>query len=189
MIPEFYELKYVIENNEWHHKDSVFNHTVSVMLNLGKLFQKYNKRLTGHMNRKIGSYSARKLLFLSALLHDIAKKETIAVKKGITSCPRHGLKGAVKAGFIVKRFDLSAKEKNFVASIIRNHLLIYKMFLMGAKTRSKSEAKHKSILIELSLLSIADMLGTQFKAENPEEFQKRLRFYEDVLERRLGNLY
>lgn len=187
-LPEFYELQYVVENNEWHHKDSVFNHTMSVLLNLEKLFEKYNKQLNRHLNRKIDSHSIRELLFLSALLHDIAKKETMTIKKGITSCPKHELKGALKAKKMLERFDLSAKERNFAASIIRNHLLIYNMFQMRSKMRSKSEALHESILIELSLLSIADVLGTQFKAKNPEEFQKRLRFYESVLKHSSNNL-
>jgi len=31
LIPEFYELEEIIENNDWHNNDSVLNHTISVL--------------------------------------------------------------------------------------------------------------------------------------------------------------
>ncbi len=37
LLPEFYELKKVIENNEWHNQEPVFDYTLSVLGNLGKI--------------------------------------------------------------------------------------------------------------------------------------------------------
>lgn len=179
-LPEFYELKKIIENNEWHIKDYVFNHTINVLINLEKLFKKY-ANLNKYLNRKIGHHSRKQLLFLSTLLHDIAKKDTIIKKRGITSCPAHDIKGGIKAKRILKRFDLSASEINFVAKIVRKHALLYNMLRMTHKSRDLQIARHKDILVELSLLSIADMLGSQLKIKNPEKFKKGMYFYKDIL--------
>ena len=43
-LPEFYELKDVIENNEWHNNDSVFNHTIVVLEKLEELLKKTNEK-------------------------------------------------------------------------------------------------------------------------------------------------
>lgn len=92
LIPEFYELKKVIENNNSHHKESVFDHTFSVFDNLGKTLRKLNKK--------------NELLKLAALFHDIAKKETIIINdNGLTSCPGHEDGGLGQSKENIKTFQ------------------------------------------------------------------------------------
>lgn len=40
LIPEFYELKEIVENNPWHNNDSVLNHTISLLKELEELIKK-----------------------------------------------------------------------------------------------------------------------------------------------------
>jgi len=72
-LPELYELKDVIEINTWHDHDPVFNHTLNVMKNLLALEKKLGAKGNALLSRRIGFHTRRELLFLAAMLHDIAK--------------------------------------------------------------------------------------------------------------------
>ena len=64
MIPELYELEQIIENNQSHINDPVFNHTVSVLTKLGGRFKKVDRRVADYLAQKIDSYSRKySLLF------------------------------------------------------------------------------------------------------------------------------
>lgn len=48
LIPELYKLNGVIENNDWHNKETAFEHTLSVLDNLEKIIRglkKENKKI------------------------------------------------------------------------------------------------------------------------------------------------
>ncbi len=177
-IPEFYELEEIVENNDWHINQSVFKHTLSVLKNLNNLFRKYTFEFGKPLNAKISKYSRKQLLFIAALLHDIAKKETIKNHKRFTECPHHEAKGAVKARKILMRFDLSQKEKDFVIKIIRKHGLTHKLPVSNGKYFAAFKKRNEDIFLELILLAIADMQGTMLKIRSPDDFKKRFEFYE-----------
>ncbi len=178
-LPEFYELREVIENNDWHPNEPVFSHTISVLSHLEKLLKKYRK--IKKPDEKIGNCTRKQLLFLSALLHDIGKKESIATKKGITYCPRHEIKGSLKAKKILDRINLSGKGRAFVISMIRNHGLAHKLAGAGAKSLGRFKAKNKSIFTESILLAMADTLGSRLKQKRPGDFRRRINFYKQML--------
>lgn len=46
-LPEFYELKKVTENNNWHNNESTFNHTIQLLKNVRLLT---NKRHGGYLS-------------------------------------------------------------------------------------------------------------------------------------------
>lgn len=117
-------------------------------------------------------------MFIAALLHDIAKKETIKNHKIFTECPRHEAEGAVKARKILTRFDLSQKEQDFVIEIIKKHGLTHKLPASDRKYLAAFKRKNKDIFLELILLAIADVQGAMLKTGNPDDFKKRMVFYE-----------
>lgn len=51
-LPEFYELKGVIENNSWHSNDPVFDHTLAVLKELEKLLKSANDKINSILSEK-----------------------------------------------------------------------------------------------------------------------------------------
>jgi UTP:GlnB (protein PII) uridylyltransferase len=186
-LPEFYELKAVMENNAWHNRDSTFNHTLTVMEELEKLLNKTGSRVKRHLAEKIGCHTRRELLILAALLHDIAKKEALKAEGKNTYFPGHEEASALKAGKILSRFDISPDEKEFVTDIIRNHNAIHLLLDSddgGAEERvERCRKAHSGIFTELVLLSIADTLGSQLRENAPKNFRFRMRVLRDALDR------
>jgi UTP:GlnB (protein PII) uridylyltransferase len=184
-IPEFYELKKVVENSDWHNNDSVFNHTLTVFSHLEKILKKAKKGILRPLNKKIDYCTRKEILFLAAIFHDIAKKEMIVKKGSKTSTPGHEKEGAKKVRKILSRFDLSRKEKNFVAEIIKNHDTVHLFLKSDIKNRDKSLGKFKNnsnVFWEIMLLGMADTLGCQPKGEAvTSEVRARIKFYKKLL--------
>ncbi len=61
IIPEFYELKKVVENNDWHNKETVFNHTLSVLDNLEKIIRNSKKKIRQALNKTVGKNTKKNL--------------------------------------------------------------------------------------------------------------------------------
>ena len=182
-IPEFYELKSVIENNDWHKNDSVFSHTLTVLGWLEKILKKTKRDILNHLSEKIDYCTRKELLMLAALFHDIAKKETIIKKGNKTSCLCHEEKGSIKVRKILSRFNLSKREKVLVSRIINNHDLIHLILKLDSNEREKAFARFKksNVFWETALLGAADTLGCQPKKEAISEVGYRLKFYKKLL--------
>jgi UTP:GlnB (protein PII) uridylyltransferase len=184
-IPEFYELKNVVENNAWHENDSVFDHTLSVVGSLLTVIQDSGEKVISVLNQKVDRNTRHDLLFLATLFHDIGKKETIIKNNGITSCPDHESKGAEKTKPILERFDLSQKEKNWIFTLIKHHGEIN--FVLNEKDGTLAQRyaavqnDFSDIALELILFSIADVQGSQVNKKNPAEGEYRVNFLKTVL--------
>jgi len=185
-LPEFYEQEEIVENNPWHNNDSVLNHTISLLRELEELIKKSTDKIKARLDKKINTYSRKKLLFLVAFFHDIGKKETYKKEKDITKCLGHEEVGAIKLKTILPRFDLSENERKFVIKIVRNHgffhdILNYPEENLDKKTE-EFEGKYPDIFLEVILLSIADMCGSQLKLNKPEEFNFRMNFLNKIID-------
>ena len=186
-LPEFFELKKCIENNNWHKNDSVFSHTLNVLEELKKLLKIINNKINSYLNQKIDNYSKRDLLFLSTLFHDIGKIYTITTEENkFTSCLKHEKVGSEKVKDILKRFDLSKKEKAIVINIIKYHGEIHPIFSSKNTNIEKQFAdfkqRHHDIFIELILLGMSDTFGSQLRENNMEEYNFRSDFYKRIIE-------
>lgn len=186
LIPELYELEEIIENNPWHNNDNVLNHTISLLRELEELIKKPNDKIKVYLDKKINTYSRRKLLFLAALLHDIGKKETYKKEKDITECLGHEEVGAVKLKTILPRFNLSENEEEFVIKIVRNHGVIHEILNYPDENPEKKteefKKRHPEVFLEIIILAIADMLGSQLKDNRPEEFNFRMGFLNKIID-------
>ena len=182
LIPEFYKLKKVIENNPWHNKESVFNHTLSVLNNLEKIIQNSKKEIKQALNKIVDKNSRRTLLYIAALLHDIGKEETITnLGGGIKGCPGHEKKGAQKTEKILKRFNFSKKEFKIIMDIVRNHGTIHDIIGLGVQEYKNFKKKFTDIYLELILLAFADTIGSYLEKSKPAEFRYRINFYKKEL--------
>jgi len=190
LIPEFYELKNVVENNDWHHKENVFDHTLSVLDNLEKTLRNLNKATEQFLNKKIDGSARKNLLKVATLFHDIAKKETIVDNNSLTHCPDHEAKGAIKTKTILKRFKLSNKELEFISSIVKNHSIIDKILSVNNQNFQKEFVSFKkdfhNIYPELILLSFADTAGSYSAKTRPAEFKYRISFYKKEIKNLLS---
>lgn len=182
LIPEFYELKEVIENNDWHNNETVFDHTLSALNNLENIVRNSRKEIKQALNEIIEDNSRMNLLKIAVLLHDIAKKETIVSSNGLTFCPNHEIKGAEKARGILKRFNLSKKESKIITDIIKYHYSIHEIIILEdkqlfQKEYEKFKQKFSNIYLELILLAFADNINSHLKKTKPAEFRQEINFY------------
>jgi len=83
ILPEFYELKNAVENSkdQWHQHETVFDHTLSVMSAMEKIFSGH-EGLEKILNEKIDINNRKTLLEIASMFHDIGKKETMVLKDG-----------------------------------------------------------------------------------------------------------
>lgn len=181
-IPEFYELKNIFENNQWHH-ETTFEHTLMVLEEYEKFIKKYQ---ISDLEEKIGNYSKKKLIQIAILLHDISKKETIEISEDKkTSFPGHEKEGGLKAKNILDNFNISQEEKNFILSIISNHGKPH--IILGDRENCNNklnELKNEisNIYQDTLILAMVDTMGSKLKQNDKDEYNFRINKYKDVLE-------
>lgn len=186
VIPELYELEGIIENNRSHNNDPVFNHTITVLIELEKLFERANKRIKNYLAQKVNSHSRRELLFFVTVYHDIGKKETLKKEGNTIQFPGHEEMSAEKIQRMMPKFDLSENEKEIVIQTIRNHGFFHNVLDhpeddLDKKTKEFKE-KNSNAFLEVVLLTIADIFGGHLRENNPEEFKFRIDFLNKIIE-------
>lgn len=184
-LPELYELETVIQNNRSHINDPTLVHVISVRKALEEILKQVSIKIKNYLDQTIDSYSKKDLLLFSSVFHDIAKKETIQREGDKTSFPNHEEASAEKIKRILPRFDLSQREKDLVVKIIRNHGFLYDLpdDLVGNIDEKVKEFQNKNldIFIEVVLHTKADLLAGQLKENNPEGFERRLSFFNRII--------
>lgn len=187
-LSEFYELKNIIENNQWHNRESTFAHTLVVLDELQKfLINNKNVKLKAYLNKRVDDYARKNLLFLAIVFHDLGKKETI-IKKGKTSTfPKHEEISIVKARKILEKFDLSKKEEVIVFGIIKYHSYLHAILDEDNKkliTQFKKIKKlSKNYFVELIVMVMVDITKSFLKTSNPKKYNFVMNFYKEILKR------
>jgi len=185
-LPEFYELNNTIENNPpWHAHENVFDHTLSVLMQLENQLKRKDNRLQEYLSQKLGyNYTIGELLWLAGVFHDIAKPETTKVDGEKITCPGHEEEGAEKADRIIKeKFDLSDKERERIISIIKLHGVFSVAYEENPRERFiQLRSEYGDILRDLMLLEIADTKGCYVTEEGKLEQKKMIDFYEEQIE-------
>mgnify|MGYP001558283385 CR=1 FL=1 len=187
-IPEVYSLRNTIENNSWHIKHNLFDHTVRVLKNLDRILSL--KSIDNHIkevvrksiNNKIDKHSRKDLLRITAILHDIGKPISLTEdSSGITYCTAHEVIGASLISNFSKRFLLSKCEESYVKRLVEYHSLI-----IDIQTQIIAKGKKNyyfniyndligNLRLELLLLHYADLMASDPDKTNPEEFRLRKR--------------
>jgi len=194
-LPEVYALKKVVEDNGWHEKQDVFVHTMAVLKQLEllldlKIFTPENKKLLQkQLKKRVGNHTRKELLVVSTLLHDIAKPITaIRDKTGVVRCPGHEFIGSTMIKKFSSRFGLNKKDEEFVKKIVFFHGyivdIINQVMDKGKKEFYLNIYKEifGDIYYELLLLFYSDLLGSDLKKLNPEEYKIRQNLVLDFLQ-------
>lgn len=138
--------------------------------------------LQTYLSLKIEDKSRTDLLLISSLLHDIAKTGTlIQLENGHTRCPDHELIGSTRVKFFAERFKLTPRQIEYVERTVKFHNELHKIFgkLPPNHFNDTCLKQFKKVVgdieIELVLLSLADMRGSDLELTYKTEFQERTR--------------
>ena len=169
----------------WHDKQVVFDHTLRVMDSMQKNFDLINIRTKKLLDGKIGNCTKKYLLEVSAILHDIAKKDTFKIVNGLTQCPDHWGVGAIKSAKILKRLNFSEDQIHFVSELVKNHMLIHNALWRDQDYKKIPEIKKdlKENYPPQLLLAFSDMMGCDMDKIRPDEFGYRVNFYQSEIKR------
>lgn len=186
-MPELEELKTVIENSVYHHQEGVEHHTLFMWSNLKKIILEATEAVRRRLKEKIGSHTREELLCVSALLHDIAKKETIVTdESGNTRCPGHEEAGAQKALAILQHHNLTEAEVAHVRELVRYHAITDAIFTPDNQIDEEAHEAIRTkfadtIYLDLMLLTYADAMSEYTATSRPEEYQLKMDFYKELV--------
>jgi len=194
VLPEYYALKSLVENNSWHLKQNVFDHCVAAFKGLEEVFKlkflekKDKNRIEKYLKKKVGCWSRKELLIIATILHDIGKMDTLITdSSGSTRCPAHEIIGSILVKKFTKRFGLDKKGQAYVEKIVRYHGFISDILALAIEKGDKDKYYHlyKEVVgdvnIELLLWMYADDLGTDLKKIMPKEFEAREKLIAEFL--------
>ena len=190
LFPELEPLK-GLEQNENHHLD-VWEHTLEVVRRCEEILA--GAHLPADLSAQVGEALAQPacpprsraaLLFLSALLHDVAKPQTRAVnERGITTFWDHDEAGAEVAALVCQRYRLSNRETKAVTAAVRTHLR--PGFLCADDPPSRRDQYHffrdtGDAAIEALVLSLADRLAARGPWATEAQVERHSRFVAEML--------
>lgn len=186
LLPEVYEMKDVVENNEWHNNEDIFSHILKVLNNFETFLRKNrNNKIRTYMNKRVDFAKIKDLIFFSILLHDMGKKWTVQKKKNIINFPGHEIISAKKSKKILNRFFLSDREKNIILCMIKNHTALHIIVDPENKNLGKDfkkfYKKKELDMIGFVLLVMMDTLNSYLKKTKPEQYNFRVLFYKKTL--------
>lgn len=170
------DLEQVIENNEWHQRQSVFDHSIATFrairptldIALPELssFVDQRQRIAQYASSRVnGDHVRADLLSFSALFHDAGKTTTLVMTPdGKTSCPDHAKESAQIFGRVRDLFEVSWREGEYVQNIIAHHHDADAFIDTTGTSKFESEVRtfftvNREIVIDLLLFYIADFEG------------------------------
>lgn len=194
-LPEFYQLKSVIESQGWHDNQTVFDHSIESakaleeIIRFDYLAEQDRNTLIDYLNGKLETQTRLDLLRLATLLHDIGKLISLQRNaEGNTSSPSHGIIGEWIAQPVVDKFDLSDAEKKFVLGLISDHLVPSDLIEMSTNNNTAPSeilqllhANRPESTVELLLLGYADWLGCDVREPVRAERDKRVTVVHECL--------
>jgi poly(A) polymerase len=172
VLPELEALK-GIEQSVYHHLD-VYEHTLATLQAtieltrnpaLAVLDDEDRERLVAVLAKPLANDMSRgQALRFGALLHDIAKPDTVAVNaEGRVTFMRHDVVGAQRVLEILRRLRASSQLASFVSALTRHHLRLG--FLVHAQPLSKRDVYEylracEPVSVDVTVLSVGDRLAT-----------------------------
>jgi len=186
-LPEYYALETVVENNPWHDHQNVLDHVIKVYTALEQLLKfeecavSQKTVLLTYFSSTVGSHSREEVVRAAALLHDIAKIDTlVTTADGSAYCPGHELIGASRVHTFSERLALDTVTEEYVERIVRyhgfiseilNYILIYgdkqKYFKLFLETVG-------DVALELVLHMQADIYGCDLERLDKTGFEQRV---------------
>lgn len=191
-LPELYALRGVVEKNDWHDNESVFDHTLAVLkevdllLELKWITNSYVKSEWRNYVREIVEVCSRQeILRIAALTHDFAKYETITRdSSGVTRCPNHEMKSADYILSQAEKFGLGSKDVALCYGLIKYHAEPDRVHnsTINSSRQERGQAirvlydETKTFWRELLVLALADTLGNQLAKSRPQRYHSQVDF-------------
>ncbi len=176
-FPDLHKLEVITEKNICHNDESVFNHTMQVFDNCKVILNLLRREQLGYFNEVIGKNKIKDLFLVATLFHDIGKFKTIKTENYITTCKEHEKIGAK----LLRRThlnELDDEEFEYVQKIIESHDLIQ----LSLDDRdnfdeeySKLEKEYSNMILEMTILGIADIYNGDLKKNNKQEYDYRIK--------------
>jgi UTP:GlnB (protein PII) uridylyltransferase len=195
LIPEYYELEKVVENSVWHNHQNVLDHVIGVFKGLETVLKFEDQTLDQknfleqYLSQTLGKRTRGEILIVGALLHDIAKNDTLVKHSdGTAGCPAHELIGAGRVRRFSQRFNLNSQDEIYAERIVRFHGFISEILNLilsnGEKTKYLQIFTETvgDVAIELNLLMHADLLGSNLNTGDPQAYQERIKLLNWMLE-------
>jgi len=188
IVPETLALKGVTQSaphvfDVWQHTLAVVDHLERVLSVLGRVHDvdaaseyalgyaaarvgRYRREISDQLEQELSvGRSRRSLLFLAALLHDVAKPQTRSVEaEGRIRFLTHELKGKEMARVRANALRLSGEEGEWVMTLVAHHMRPVVLAQGGTVSRRAAYRFFKdtgSAGVEVCLLTLADLLGTR----------------------------
>lgn len=126
---EFKLLDNTIEVNDCHKNESVYQHTIRVTDQIKKfLFLRHletevvKRAAHSYFNSMVGQYKRSELFLIASYLHDIGKPQTLQVSlEGVTSAPKHEIKGVKIAKKILDNLEFIDEEQKYILDLVTLH--------------------------------------------------------------------
>jgi len=104
----------------------------------------------------------------------------------MSSFPKHEKISVLKSKKVLKKFNLSAKEKSVIIGIIKNHSDLHLIVDEENKNLTKEFNKliklSKDFSAELVIMVMADTIGGYLKKTNPQKYNFKINFCKEKLE-------
>lgn len=195
LLPEFYELKAVTENNPWHVHQVVFDHAVAVIkgleetISLTFLSPAQRDQARRYLDQKIERHTYLDILWVATLLHDIGKTKLWLRLGDTVTCPGHEIMSTAMVPTFRSRFELGPTELERVTTIVRYHGFTSDIVQYVSHDPTKSASTHWTLFdqivgtsgLDLGLLMRADLLGSDLKTTQPDHFQHYLHLTETYI--------
>lgn len=165
---DFLKLKEVIENNAYHHNESVYDHLVKTygiakeQINVDLITNPESRSLfESYVSVEIEGIRKKDLMMIFSLIHDIGKLKvkTEIQSDGTTRLPNHEYEGSLIVGDVVEGFpDIILK---YLANCVRLHGLFNNTWNENPNSSAEEfisiiKPKSEGILVELIFNSYCD---------------------------------
>ena len=165
VFPEIIIMKGCTQN--FHHHLDVWRHSLAVLENCENIINRVHDFFGAASNQvqdNIKCNNRIPLLKLSAMLHDAGKPEVKAVDHttGRITFYGHDRKGEKIVSEITDRLKMSNKDKEYVRTLVANHMHIHDLFSYKVKktTRIRWFRKLTDDIIPVIILGMADIQAT-----------------------------
>ena len=144
-------------------------------------------RLQAYLAEKPANVSRQTLIFLATICHDLGKEESlIETSPGNFSAPAHELLGVGYAKQYLEQLDLTDFEKDWIFRFIIAHgyvhgLVDVKLKRIDGNFFSLYRKSVGDLDAGLLLFVYADLLGSDLKKADPEDFQAKTSAVEEMI--------
>ena len=179
VFPDFYKLQNVIENNAWHRRQSVFDHSL-------KALQAFDGYFAKNIERK-KNFIHYDLLRIAVLFHDIGKLKALYEEGGKTAAPSHGPIGGWLIGPMLQKAGFSNDEVMYIASLVTDHILVCDLLELSVNLKDESivemlKTHRPETWRDLLFVAYADILGCDTDEEVIKvEIHERVRLIEELV--------